>query len=200
MSIEKIYEKYCMDGCCKLLSQEYITNYSSNRRSRNKSGMIIYDPDADQLLLVQSRGNCWGPPKGTKNSSETYIECALREVKEETGLLFSSQTRYRRIYIRSNVVFYYTEMEKCDVNVQDHIPCNDANGITWIRPTCLYKMVMNGDICINWYCRRILQLMFKIKIKNKSSDKYTNEYSKTITGNLLNTDGIEVITEEDRSI
>ena len=166
-----INEKYCMNGCCKLLAHEYVAVHTSKNRSRNKSGMIIYDPNVDQILLVQSRGNCWGPPKGTKHCNESYIECALREVKEETGLLFSSENSYDPIYIRKNVVFYYTEIDKCDVSIQSHIPYNDANGIAWIRPSCLYHMVAKGDICINWYCRRILQVMFKIKIKNNSLNK-----------------------------
>ncbi len=37
-------------------------------------------------LITQSYNNLWGIPKGKKESNETLLECASREVVEESGI------------------------------------------------------------------------------------------------------------------
>lgn len=49
------------------------------------AGGLVYTPDHD-LLLILRRGK-WDLPKGKLDASEDFESCALREVKEETGLL-----------------------------------------------------------------------------------------------------------------
>lgn len=41
--------------------------------------------DAGELLMIFRRGK-WDLPKGKLDKGETILECAIREVKEETGL------------------------------------------------------------------------------------------------------------------
>ena len=41
------------------------------------------------LLVKSSNGHIWGIPKGVKKKKETYLEAAVRETEEETGLDFS---------------------------------------------------------------------------------------------------------------
>jgi 8-oxo-dGTP pyrophosphatase MutT (NUDIX family) len=51
-----------------------------------KVGGIVLDAD-DNLLIVQGRySGKWSVPKGTLEEDETYLEGALREIREETGL------------------------------------------------------------------------------------------------------------------
>ena len=51
-----------------------------------KVGGIVLDAE-DNLLIVQGRySGKWSVPKGTHEDDETYLEGALREIKEETGL------------------------------------------------------------------------------------------------------------------
>ena len=53
---------------------------------------IFVDPKTgeQQFLLVHHHAGHWGFPKGHKESGETYLETAVRELYEETGLICSS--------------------------------------------------------------------------------------------------------------
>ncbi len=50
-----------------------------------KTGGGLIKNDADEILLIFRRGK-WDLPKGKMDADETLVECAVREVKEETGL------------------------------------------------------------------------------------------------------------------
>ena len=60
--------------------------------------------------------------------------------------------------IRNNATYFYMEMEECDVNIQNHIPKNDANGIGWIKTNCIQELIEQGNIVLSKHC----QLIFKI--------------------------------------
>jgi 8-oxo-dGTP pyrophosphatase MutT (NUDIX family) len=51
-----------------------------------KAGGGIVVNEQNEVLLIYRRGK-WDLPKGKLDDGETIEECALREVKEETGLL-----------------------------------------------------------------------------------------------------------------
>lgn len=148
----------CTNSCCKINISPYIVqkdNLETFYRRRKKAGVFIYDPITNKILLIQSRGNFWGPPKGTINYGETDIQCAIREVKEETGLIISKDDLVKSITISNNATYFYLEMNECDVFVQNHIPENDANGIGWINLRCLEKFIENGNISLSNHCRII---------------------------------------------
>jgi 8-oxo-dGTP pyrophosphatase MutT (NUDIX family) len=50
-----------------------------------KAGGGLVKNKKDELLLIFRRGK-WDLPKGKLDDNETILECAIREVKEETGL------------------------------------------------------------------------------------------------------------------
>jgi 8-oxo-dGTP pyrophosphatase MutT (NUDIX family) len=50
------------------------------------SGFIILSPQNDKTILVKTHMGNFSFPKGKRKKSETYMETALRELKEETGL------------------------------------------------------------------------------------------------------------------
>lgn len=57
------------------------------------SGGLVYDND--KILMIYRRGK-WDLPKGKLDEGEDLVRCALREIKEETGLanLVFEQTLY----------------------------------------------------------------------------------------------------------
>lgn len=72
-----------------------------------KAGAIIFNRNFDRVLLVKNRNSQkWGFPKGGSKYNEDYIQCANREVKEETninlvdkGNIFSSIKLSHYIYL-----------------------------------------------------------------------------------------------------
>lgn len=149
----------CLDNCCEIRIERYIPvfHHKHDNRRRYKAGVFICDPTTKRILLVQSRGHLWGPPKGTMNDNETIEECAIREVKEETGLDVDPRNFTECVSIKNRATYYYMEMSQCPVEVQNHIPGNDANGIGWIKIDCLDKLIKSDNLSINQHCRHIIQ-------------------------------------------
>lgn len=150
----------CPNGCCTIKIVPYPVRKDPSekiKRRKRKAGVFIYDPGTNKVLLVQSRGNFWGPPKGTLQYGESDRICAIREVKEETGLTISDNDFSRALKIYNRAIYYYMEHSECDVEVQTHVYKNDANGIGWIKLECLAKCIENGNICLSQHCRMVFQ-------------------------------------------
>ena len=80
-----------------------------NSRQKKKketfaAGVLIFKESEDQIikyLLVQNKRKEWSPPKGHLNLLESYLDAAIREVEEETGL--KEGTDYQICYSREPV-------------------------------------------------------------------------------------------------
>lgn len=151
----------CLKKCCDIFLTEPNTNFINKKKRGQcrKAGVFIYDPDKEKVLLVQSRGQLWGPPKGTLEveQGEQSCECAIREVKEETGLDIDSVNFSKAIKIKNKALYYYMEMKSCDIGLQTENKENDANGITWIKLSCLKDCCESGHIVTNEHCKILLK-------------------------------------------
>lgn len=167
----------CNTGCCNIIIKPYKinnVNYVYNTHSYKKAGVVIYNPKENKVLLIQSRGQLWGPPKGTMENNETYIQCAIREVKEETGLDIKAENLKYSTCIKNHSVYYYMETDKLNGDIQE-TEGNDANGIAWIKLSCLNNCIENGVLSLNKHCIIIFNRFFNklfqtsdfIKIKKK---------------------------------
>jgi ADP-ribose pyrophosphatase YjhB (NUDIX family) len=158
----------CPNNCCNLSIKPYCKkpSFFDRRIRRQKAGVFIYDPLKDKVLLIQSRGNLWGPPKGTLDRDETYDRCAIREVKEETGLDVDQEQFLCSISIRNKAVYYFIKFDECDVSVQDHIYGNDANGIGWVKIDCLNELIRDGKITLNSHCKIAFQRFLNVSFSN----------------------------------
>lgn len=154
---------YCRDGCCPVKIKTYRPTPRYFSRNYRKAGVFIYDPQKDRVLLVQSRGHLWGPPKGTLNIGEQERQCAVREVKEETGLDISSDDFTKAVKIRNRAIYYYLEMDTCNIEVQEGMEDNDANGITWIKMDCLENAISDGNIVLNHYAKIVFHKLMDRK-------------------------------------
>jgi len=162
----------CPTGCCDIYVNYNIPinfPYFGYKRNKRKAGVFIYDSKKNKVLLIQSNGNLWGPPKGTINYGETDRQCAIREVREETGLEITDQHFTRAINIQNKAIYFYLNKDKCPVQIPDDIRDNDATGITWINPDCLEHCIANGNINLSQHCRIVLEIFLK---KNFSSSSF----------------------------
>lgn len=156
---------YCNNKCCNYKIIPYKKNlpiqYQKYKEIKiRKAGSFIYDSISKKILLVQSRGQMWGCPKGTIKDEEEPLECAIREVKEETGIEIDEKKLSDFIIINSKVKYYFLEMKEIQVYIQSHIIDNDANGIGWFNIDCLESLVKQGIININQHCRILVKKIF----------------------------------------
>ena len=152
----------CTHNCCsyKLThwSKPKTTSPLPPRPSnRRKAGVLLHDPTTNKVLLVQSCGKLWGPPKGSVEPDESYDVCAARELREETGLTIPEEAYTRPVYVKSNAVYFYHRTTETPVVVQTSGSYNDANGIGWFRVECVKRMVKEGKMAPNQH----LKLTFK---------------------------------------
>lgn len=66
---------------------------------RNVTRVVTFDPESRKILLVKNQGqNFWYPPGGGwEYEKENILQCAEREVSEETGLKVSVK---RLLYVQ----------------------------------------------------------------------------------------------------
>tara|TARA_B100000902_G_scaffold298977_1_gene286395 strand:+ start:2136 stop:2678 length:543 start_codon:yes stop_codon:yes gene_type:complete len=145
----------CANKCCKILINSEISDdkYYNNKVRKFKAGVFIYDPKKHKILLVQSNGNLWGPPKGTLKYAETYRECAIREVREESGININGNLFSKLLHIiDNNIIYFYMEYPTCEVTIHNHLEdindINDSTGLMWIRPDCLEQLIYSGQVKI----------------------------------------------------
>jgi 8-oxo-dGTP pyrophosphatase MutT (NUDIX family) len=164
----------CICGKCKFLITTYICNnniYYNNNIIRKKAGVIIHNPTLNKILIIQSRGNLWGFPKGSFNQGESFENCALRELKEETGITLHNSIIENSEYhnVNDNVRYYFvkSDIDYEDVNLQYDKYCNnnDVNGICWINLECLKELYLNNRIKLNYHARNCLYKFFNITKK-----------------------------------
>ena len=151
----------CTNVCCEIKIKPYKENDDSNKKfieNKKKAGVFIYDPKTNKILIVQSRGNLWGSPKGTIEYGESEVQCAIREVIEETGITLTEKNLSRSFIVCNVATYFYIEMNECFVEING--PQNDATGISWINPECLKKCIELGNISITHHFRILLGKLF----------------------------------------
>lgn len=156
---------FCKNKCCFYKKQHYKDDkkYEYNKR-RYKAGVFIHDPCTNKILLIQSRGRLWGPPKGTINPNEDVKCCAIREVLEETGIQIKKHELEDRTNIKKTSTYFYNERNECEIFIQNNITDNDANGIGWFKINCLFDLIQNKKIQVTYHTKILVKKYFNKKI------------------------------------
>jgi len=134
----------CSCGRCTFILKDYHSPPGPRaRKHRGKAGALIKDVSERQVLLVQSRGRLWGCPKGSREEGETYAEAAVREVREETGIVLRERQLGRRIAIHPDAVYYVLEVrrDEIELGLEDEF---DVTGIGWFGIQCLRQLDVYG--------------------------------------------------------
>lgn len=163
---------HCNDKCCKLEYIEYdqtvadaiFRDYqSAGRRHDRKAGVCIYNSVRGSMLIVQSRGKLWGFPKGTVERNEEPMACALREVREETGIDLDASALTKPFIVRESVYYFHDTMYEIGAIPDDAGSYdNDVTGLGWIKINCLHDMAMRGVIQLNCHTKIILKKHMKL--------------------------------------
>jgi ADP-ribose pyrophosphatase YjhB (NUDIX family) len=154
----------CQEGCCTVEINDEIPQIKWRKNKCYKAGIFTYDPKTNRVLLVRSRGNMWGIPKGTLEDNETSCECAIRETKEETGLDFTRNDLITFTRVKNRATYYYAErpFTKVSVQINEDFRCNDATGISWIRLSCLEDCIKSGQIYLNQHTKILFKRFLNI--------------------------------------
>lgn len=152
----------CDKKCCqlKVFPYEDIPFFYGNRPKRRKAGVILHCKESNKILVIQSRGNLWGFPKGSFEQGETDKDCAVRELFEETGIQIEGDKLETSYKINSYVTYFYCPCsEEICVEIQED-QNNDASGIGWIDVGCFKELIHNNIISINYHARKCLLKFF----------------------------------------
>jgi len=134
-------------GLCQLVKLKTFTHSQSHGHTsfEKKAGVFIHDSESNRVLVIQSRGNLWGLPKGTfnKHVDNDLIDCALRELYEETGIRFNRAYFLNKVTKHINIgncVYYYINCKQTELqpkNLSQLVgETNDISGIGWINIAC----------------------------------------------------------------
>lgn len=119
-------------------------------KSIRRCGGIIYNSSNDKVLIVLNREsyekgeNKWGFPKGHRNYNERIVDCAQREIKEETGLTIPKCLFKRKVCL--NNTLYYIINLKQDYKEFDIIDKKEIVKVEWSSPHELMGLCYNRDI------------------------------------------------------
>lgn len=162
----------------------------------------VNDPNKYNILIVKQRsGNNWGLPKGHCEGTEDLEVCAMREIREETGINFAQLKEgidFVRIYSLENnntsnkknikriSFFMYLLLKKgykLKKYQQDHREIKD---ISWINITRLRKLCIDGHI--NFKCNRTLTQQSMGALNDACVSASTILKKMNITEQILETD------------
>lgn len=104
-------------------------------------GAICVSPENTILLVKGRRSGKWSFPKGHLETQETSLECALRELYEETGLQMNEKPIGS--YKLSVGQYFFFEMKEEATTVVD---TNEIEEAAWIPVDRLSDMDCNVDV------------------------------------------------------
>lgn len=91
-----------------------------------------------EVLLVRGRlGGKWSFPKGHKKRGESDLQCALRELWEETGIIPESDEPMRSYKLAKATYYFFSIEKECTPRINDS---NEIDMVEWwplgALPTC----------------------------------------------------------------
>jgi 8-oxo-dGTP diphosphatase len=117
--------KFCVSGCFLQIEEKSIKEFLMFLRQDHKP-----------------QPNTWSVPAGKIEKGETPEECMIRELKEETGLMFSESDLifHKKFYILYNLEQPNFEFEyniysiKLDLKPKIKMDLNDHKEFRWVTP------------------------------------------------------------------
>jgi 8-oxo-dGTP pyrophosphatase MutT (NUDIX family) len=160
---KKILCVRCPNSCrCVLRKLKTYTSpkkYPHSFSPKKKAGVLMTSTDGDKtkILVVQSRGRLWGIPKGGIENGENEMDCAFRELYEETGIKLDKKKSdvAATIRMKHGQYFFLPNQPKHELKLAD---CNDSTGVGWITKDCLKSLLMRKLVRFTADFSRIIDL------------------------------------------
>jgi 8-oxo-dGTP pyrophosphatase MutT (NUDIX family) len=118
-------------------------------------GVICVTRDKKYLLVKGRQSNKWSFPKGHRNRGELAIDCAIRELYEETGISLCKPLEYPKSAIFSRnkdgsgpEYFYFDVSKELDTHINDVREISDIGWFSLDDMAC-----MNGNIDITRFVK-----------------------------------------------
>ena len=127
-----------------------MTARGGSRPADVSCGTLVVDGDGRLLICHVTGTRAWDIPKGLLDPGETTLEAALRELREETGLVFDAQRFQdlgRHDYRSDKALHLYRVDVGAELASLDHLECRsffphritgkptpEADGFRWATP------------------------------------------------------------------
>ena len=97
-------------------------------------------PENKILLVCGRRSRKWSFPKGHKVCGESYLDCAIRETFEETGVNLRgvNPVSYQKLSVGE---YYFFEIEEKEIAIRDRREVVDARWMTIDEIRSVYSNV-----------------------------------------------------------
>ena len=130
-------------------------------------GFLIYRTSPSRSFLLMRHADRWDLPKGHVDPDETNLECAYRELEEETGIAASdvrldeqfkfkhkylvSGSRYDSGPLRKKLIIYLAELiRNVEIQVTEHA---GYEWFDWNPPHDIQKRTINPllkELAVHW--------------------------------------------------
>lgn len=179
----EVSKNFCISSCSGCSHCQWMERKSadlnrkydfSGKRKLKKAGVFFYNTENNSVILVSSDLKSWGFPKGSFDDidNDNYIHCAIREVKEETGMILSPEVLQTARYFRTERSLYFFveyDTEEFKTHILNQKLMHDIVGITSIRIECLKEALESGRILLNSAARKCLTYFLNVKLENKKN-------------------------------
>lgn len=88
---------------------------------KRTAGICLINKENNYLVVKQRGPGLWGFPKGSIRPDETTLNGALRELREETGIILDDITQYVRIISRPAIFLFFVSSIDTFINDEKEI-------------------------------------------------------------------------------